>query len=64
MEIEDRNYDEKEAATILNVSVKTLQLWRHQHRGPRYNKLGRRVNYFGPHLREEIENNTINVRAA
>lgn len=55
MQIETRNYREKEAAKLLGLSVKTLQLWRHLRKGPTYLKLGRRVLYFGPDLQEYIE---------
>ena len=43
--MDHRNFSEKEAAPLLGVSVKTLQLWRHQRKGPNYLKLGRRVLY-------------------
>ena len=55
MNIENRNYTEKEASPLLGVSVKTLQLWRHQRRGPNYLKLGRRVFYYGPDLLAYID---------
>lgn len=59
MNIETRNYNEKETAPILGVSVKTLQLWRHQRKGPDYLKLGRRVLYFGPDLLAYIDRSRV-----
>jgi hypothetical protein len=37
--------DEKEAAALLHVSVKSLQVWRVRGGGPRFVKLGRCVRY-------------------
>lgn len=37
--------NEKQAAPFLGLSIKTLQAWRHQCRGPRYRKFGRSVRY-------------------
>lgn len=37
--------DEKQAAALLNVSVKTLQAWRYRGNGPRFVKFGRSVRY-------------------
>ena len=54
MNIEIRNFSEKEVAPLLGVSVKTLQLWRHQRKGPNYLKLGRRVLYNGDDLEKFI----------
>ena len=36
---------EKEVAAYLKLSVKTLQLWRYQGKGPAYCKVGRCVRY-------------------
>jgi hypothetical protein len=33
--------NEKDAAVVLGMKVKTLQMWRHLSKGPRYYKLGR-----------------------
>jgi hypothetical protein len=62
MEIEKRNYNEKDAAVLLGLSVKTLQLWRHLCKGPAYNKLGRRVFYFGGDLHDYIGKNRVEVK--
>ena len=35
--------DEKQAATLLNVSVKSLQAWRYRGGGPKFVKIGRRL---------------------
>jgi len=37
--------NEKSTAEYLSVSVKTLQMWRHQRRGPAYLKISRAVRY-------------------
>jgi hypothetical protein len=37
--------DEKQAAALLNVSIKCLQGWRYRGAGPRFAKLGRSVKY-------------------
>jgi hypothetical protein len=37
--------DEKQAAALLNVSIKSLQAWRSRGGGPRFVKLGRLVRY-------------------
>jgi len=34
-----------EAATFLNLSARTLEVWRYRGRGPKYAKLGKRVVY-------------------
>jgi helix-turn-helix protein len=43
--------DEDATARILKVSIKTLQGWRQQRRGPRYFKLSNRVRYSADDLR-------------
>jgi hypothetical protein len=40
-----RGMREKEAAEYLGVSIKTLQAWRFQCRGPKYSKMGRACVY-------------------
>lgn len=40
-----RGMREKEAAEYLGVSIKTLQAWRNQGRGPKYSKMGRACVY-------------------
>ena len=43
-------HKEREAAQILGISIKTLQAWRWQSRGPTYVKLGRRIGYLDSDL--------------
>ena len=49
--VTDQAYDlrrgmrEKDAAEYLGVSIKTLQAWRFQCRGPKYSKMGRACVY-------------------
>jgi predicted DNA-binding transcriptional regulator AlpA len=51
--------NEKRAASILNVSTKTLQAWRFQRRGPSYIKLGRAVRYLLSDLDLFLQNNKV-----
>lgn len=44
-QVRDQILNENQAAEYLNLSVKTLQAWRFQCKGPRYSKLGRLVRY-------------------
>lgn len=46
--------NEKEAAAIVGVSVRTLQAWRQRGTGPSYIKLGAKVAYPVAFLREYI----------
>jgi len=41
----EKMMDQKEVASILGISVKTLECWRWQKKGPRYLKLGRLARY-------------------
>lgn len=41
----DAAYNENQAATLLGVSVRTLQAWRVRGGGPPYVKIGRAVRY-------------------
>jgi predicted DNA-binding transcriptional regulator AlpA len=41
----DRLLREQDVAEMMAVSVKTLQMWRWQGKGPSFGKLGRRVAY-------------------
>jgi predicted DNA-binding transcriptional regulator AlpA len=54
-------YRESQAAEFLQVSVKTLQRWRGEGRGPRYRKLSRAVRYARCDLADFIESS---VRAS
>jgi predicted site-specific integrase-resolvase len=46
---------EEDAAKALNVSVRTLQRWRVEGRGPAFVKLGKRVGYLESRLRAYVE---------
>lgn len=41
----DKLVDQKEVAKLLGVSVKTVECWRWQKKGPKYIKLGRLARY-------------------
>lgn len=47
------------AAEILNVSISTLNKWRHYGTGPKYSKLGRAVRYEMSDLLEFVEQQKI-----
>lgn len=40
-------YKEERVSALLTVSVRTLQKWRQQGKGPKFIKLGRLVRYLG-----------------
>lgn len=50
---------EKEAADYLGLSVKTLQAWRFEGRGPAYCRLGKAIVYWPSELDEFREKRTI-----
>ena len=50
-----RGMREKEAAAYLGVSIKTMQAWRHQCRGPKYYRLGRVCVYRQADLDQYME---------
>ena len=50
----DKLLDEKEAAVLLNISVKTLQARRSKGGGPRFVKLGRSVRYAMSELKAYV----------
>ena len=53
---------ERKAAEILSLSVKTLQAWRFQGRGPRYLKLGgRAVRYRMEDLLDFMNSSVVEV---
>lgn len=52
-------FNEKEAARQLGLSVKTLQAWRWQRKGPCYRKVGRRVFYAPEDLRAYLDSRRI-----
>jgi predicted DNA-binding transcriptional regulator AlpA len=56
-------FNEKGAADYLGLSVKTLQAWRFQSRGPKYIKLGRAVRYRQVDLDAFVNDHTINPAA-
>jgi len=54
-----QNYlNTEQAATILNISPRTLERWRIEGKGPDYRKFGKRVTYSEPSLLEWAENQT------
>ena len=48
----------EQAATILNISHRTLERWRIEGKGPDYRKFGKRVTYCESSLLEWAENQT------
>lgn len=50
----ERMVDERGAADLLDISIKTLQGWRQRKSGPRYYKVGNRVKYSLGDLREYL----------
>jgi len=55
---EDSLLKEKEAATFLAVSVRTLQAWRIDNSGPPFIRLGRAIRYRLKALIEWLNSNT------
>ena len=55
----DRLVNEKEAAGLLGMSVRTLQNWRVRGGGPKFAKLNGAVRYRVRHLNELIDQNTV-----
>lgn len=51
--------NEKDAAIVLGMKVKTLQMWRHLSKGPRYHKLGRCVRYSMRDLEDFMDAGTV-----
>lgn len=60
MDTNDRLVNEKEAAAILGLSVKTLQQWRFCATGPVYRKLGKAVRYSLADLQAYVESCAVN----
>ena len=55
--------NEKDAAVVLGMKVKTLQMWRHLCKGPRYHKLGRCVRYSMRDLEEYMDGRVVEPQA-
>jgi hypothetical protein len=55
--------NEKDAAVVLGMKVKTLQMWRHLSKGPRYYKLGRCCRYSLADLEDYMESCTVEPMA-
>lgn len=56
--------DSHVTADILGITVNTLQIWRHQGKGPRYVKLSRRaVRYQKKDVLDWIQNSMIETEA-
>jgi len=49
----------EEAAAYLRLKPGTLEVWRCRGRGPKYQKIGRRVIYDRKKIDEYIESNTV-----
>lgn len=54
---------EKQAASYLNVSVRTLQDWRRKRFGPSYTKLGSRVRYPSSAINQFVEANQVDPKS-
>lgn len=50
-----------QAASLLGLQPQTLHNWRHQRKGPRYHKIGRRVVYFLEDINKYSENCSVNL---
>ncbi len=59
----ENRVNEKEAAEILGVAIKTLQRWRCVRKGPAYIKIGRKISYMTIDLNIYIEKKRINPSA-
>ena len=55
----EKNYTEKELASVLNISQKKLQKDRYRNQGIVFFKLGSSVRYPGRAVLEYIEKNTV-----
>jgi len=55
MSAELRLLDQRQAAEMLGLSVKTLEAWRWRGRGPRWRKIGGAVRYEPADLREFVD---------
>jgi len=54
----------QEVSETLGVTVNTLQIWRHQGKGPRYIKLSRRaIRYRAGDCQEWLENSVIETES-
>ena len=54
---------EKDAAIVLGMRTKTLQMWRHLCKGPKYHKLGRAVRYSMRDLEEYMDGRIVEPMA-
>lgn len=54
---------EKEAASFLNISIKTLQAWRYKGYGPTYIKFTRKIAYTVSDLQSFIDSQKITQKA-
>ena len=54
----DNLLNKKQVAALLNISVKTLDLWVSQNKGPRFLKIGRMVRYTQSEVENFIQNLT------
>lgn len=56
--------DEREAARLLGMSLRTLQAWRLRREGPPFVKLGRSVRYSPAALKQFIAASTVETTPA
>lgn len=55
--------NEKQAAKVLGISVKTIQAWRHQNKGPAYLRLsGKAIRYLPQDLNDFAQGSRVQPR--
>jgi len=59
---QDTLLTEAQASQLLSLSVRTLQAWRSQGRGPKFVRVGRAVRYWRRHLVIYIKEQTVSPR--
>lgn len=62
LELNQRLLTEKEVAKILNLSVKTLQTWRHKSKNINYVKIGRSVKYKFSEVQKFINSSSSEIQ--
>lgn len=53
----------EQVAEMLNKTPASLAQWRHLGRGPKYHKIGRKVQYKQSDVEQFIENNVVDPQA-
>lgn len=62
--MDDKLLDTNELSGMLGVTVNTLQIWRHQGKGPKYIKLSRRaVRYKEQDVRDWMNNSIVETES-